>query len=66
MCMLSNAPTLPADRVDEKPFRVDVIEKEDDHNQRGGCRCPLTGSGNPLESGLHHRSKGFRHLLNIT
>ncbi len=46
-------------------FRVDVIEKEDDHI-RGGCPCPLTGRDNLLESALHYRSKGFRDLLNIT
>ncbi len=46
-------------------FRADVIEKEDDHNQRG-CPCPLTGRDNLLESGLHYRGKGFRYLLNIT
>jgi hypothetical protein len=39
-------------------FRVDVIEKEDDQDR---LPCPLTGRDNLLESGLHYRSKGFRH-----
>ncbi len=65
MCMLINVPTLPAGGMDEKPFRADVIEKEDDHI-RGGCPCPLTGRDNLLESGLHYRGKSFRYLLNIT